>query len=399
MKVVALERFGDPSRRCDPALLGLATGDVATLDLPDPLREPGTFLRGIAGAIRDWVAVPGSMRERIALVRASMGTRGARTGALLRAPGLLRRVRANGIEAIACYSAKDFALAAFLADETGAPCREMLARGTQYFGEFAFELLTVVPYAYWLHRQGRLEFTVSTPDTRCLYWFSPHHEERPVARRYVPITEYPTGVPGRLRYDRTAFPESLDTSRWTPPPYRDVYRDERFRFDRPTCVVCNKATDEHYRWHRSMANHLPTDLLLELVGRLRTRYQVVYNRPREADIVNDHQAIRELGDIEAVKGAFPDVLTIQELHARHPELGYNELQLRLYSGCERFLSVLGGSSYLASWFGGVNVVYAKRGWEVACGAYDRWFDRFSGARVVATSTPEALRRAVEREML
>ena len=399
MRVAAIERFADASRRCDPGLLGLAPDDVATFDLPDPLREPGTFLRGIPGAIRDWVAVPGSRRERIALARASLGTRGARAGALLRAPGLLGRVRANDIDAIACYSVKDFALATHLAHASGSPCREVLARGTRYFGEFAFELLAVVPYAYWLHRQGRLAFTVSTRDTRCLYWFSPHHEERPVARRYVPVTEYPTGVPGRLRYDRTAFPESLDTSRWVPPPYRDVYRDDRFRFDRPTCVVCNKATDEHYRWHHSMANHLPVDLLLALVGRLRTRYQVVYNRPREADIVNDHQAIRELGDIEAVKAAYPDVLTIQELHARFPDLGYNELQLRLYSGCERFVSVLGGSSYLASWFGGVNVVYAKRGWEVACGAYNRWFDRFSGARVIATSTPEELRRTVERELL
>ena len=49
--------------------------------------------------------------------------------------------------------------------------------------------------------------------------------------------------------------------------------------------------------------------------------------------------------------------------------------------------------------GGVNVVYAKRGWEVACGAYERWFDRFSGARVIAASTPEELLDAVGREML
>ena len=399
MKVVAIERFADPSRRCDPELLGLAPDDVATFVLPDPVRDPVTFLRGIPGAIRDWIVAPGSMHERMALACVSVRTRGARLGALLHAPGLLGRLRAHEIDAIACYSSKEFALATYLAQQCGSPCREVLAHGTQYFGEFAFELLAVVPYAYWLHRQGRLEYTVSTPDTRCLYWFSPRHEERPVARRYVPITEYPIGVAGSLRYDRTAFPEALDTSRWVPPPYRDVYRDERFHFDRPTCVVCNKATDEQFRWHRGMTNHLPTDLVLELIGKLRTRCQVVYNRPRAADIVNDHQAIRELGDIEAVKAAYPDVLTIQDLGARHPDLGYNELQLRLYSGCERFVSVLGGSSYLASWFGGVNVVYAKRGWEVACGAYDGWFDRFSGARVVATSTPDELRRAVERELL
>ena len=348
-----------------------------------------------------WTGLPCQLRRGSAgrLLRACLDTGGARWGALLRAPRLLRHVRAGEVDAIACFSAKDFALAHLLAGETGSPCRETLAQGTQYFGEFAFELLAVLPYAYWLASEGRLESTVSVPDTRCLYWFSPHHEERSAARRYVPITEYPLGVRGTLRYDRKAFPAALDTRRWLPPPYRSVYRDDRFRWTKPTCVVGNKTTDEHYLWHHAPTNFLPNDLLLTLIGKLRTRYQVVYNRPRAVDVVNDHQMIRETGDIEAVARAYPDVLTIQALHAMHPDLGYNELQLRLYAGCERFVSVLGGGAYLASYFGGTNVVYAKRGWEVACGAYERWFDRFSGARVVAAASPEELLRAVERELL
>lgn len=395
MSALAVERFADPSRRCDPARGGDRAIEV--VDLPDPRREPGRWLRALPAALTDWVAVPASMRERAGLARAALATGGARAGALVGAPSLLRRARAGDVEAIACFSAKDFGLARFVADAAGVSLDEELARGTRYFGEFAFELFAVIPYAYWLHRQGRLEFTVSTPDTRCLYWFSPNHVERPVARRYVPITEYPVGVPGRWRYDASSFPEWPATDRWAPPLYRDVYRDERFRFDKPTCVVCNKATPEHYRWHRALTNHLPTEVLLELIDELRPRYQVVYNRPRAADIVNDHQAIRETGDLEAIARAFPDVLTIQSLKARHPGLSTNELQLRLYAGCERFVSVLGGSSYLASWFGGVNVVYAKRGWEVDCGAYDRWFDRFSGARVVAVATLDALCDTVARE--
>jgi hypothetical protein len=397
--LLVLERFADPSRRCDAARGDFVSGDVERIDLPNLRRAPLGFVRALPGALYDWVTLPVSLRERASLALAAACTGGARLGALVLAARLLRRAQAGDVSAIACYSAKDFPLAQLLARATGSPCCELLAHGTRYFGEFAFELLAVIPYAYWLHQQGRLQFTESTPDTRCLYWFSPEHRELRRNRSYVPITEYPVGVPGWLRYDRNAFPEFLDRSRWLPPPYRDVYRDNRFRFARPMCVVCNKATSEYYKWHRSMTNHLPSDLLLDLVGRLRTRYQVVYNRPRAADMVNDHQAVRELGDIEAVKQAYPDICTIQELHARHPELGYNELQLRLYANCDRFVSVLGGSSYLASWFGGVNVIFAKRGWEVACGAYQRWFHRFSGARVVATTSHEELRAAVERELL
>lgn len=184
-----------------------------------------------------------------------------------------------------------------------------------------------------------------------------------------------------------------------PPPYKTVYHDGRFRWPREPCIVCNKFSDEQYLWYRGPANFIDTETLLAIIARLRTRYQVIYVRPRAADIVNDHQTIHEIGDIEAVARTYPEVRTVQQLHAEHPELGFNELQLRLFAGCDRFVSVLGGSSYLASYFGGTNVVFARRGWEVACGAYERWFDRFSAARVVRASSPRELLQTVERELL
>ncbi len=118
-----------------------------------------------------------------------------------------------------------------------------------------------------------------------------------------------------------------------------------------------------------------------------------------SSMTTSHRAcpINEIGDIEAVKRAFPDTVTIQELHAKYASLSFNELQLRLYSGCQRFVSVLGGGAYLASYFGGTNIILARQGWEVDCGAYDRWFDRFSGARVIAVGSGRELIEAVERE--
>ena len=391
MKVAALERFSDPSRRCDPCHVAW--------DLPQFRKSPVECLRLVPRALAGWLAMDGDLGNRRRLFRACLRTRGARLGALLRAPELLGRVRRGEVDALAAYSTKDFGLAQFLASGLDGGCREVIAHGTQYFGEFAFELLAVIPYAYWLHTRGLLERTVSTPDTRPLYYFSPEHEERPIPRRYVPITEYPAGRSGWVRYDPKAFPRELDTRRWLPPPYRAVYAGSRFGWDREPCIVCNKYSDEQYRWYRGPANFIDNGTLLALIGRLRTRYQVVYVRPRPVDIVNDHQAIGNPGDIEAVERAFPNVRTIQQLHAEHPDLSYNELQLRVFAGCERFVSVLGGSSYLASCFGGTNIVLAKRGWEVACGAYERWFDRFSGARVLRVRSGPELLRTAEREFL
>jgi hypothetical protein len=399
LKIAALERFRDPSRRYAAGRIREPGDEVVVWDIAGLHNQPPVLLRELPGALGNWLGLEAPSRTRRRLLRACLGTRGARLGALVYAPELWRRVRDREVDRIACFSAKDFNLARLLAKETGVRPDELIARGTQYFGEFAFELLAVVPYAYWLHRNGRLDFTISTQDTRALYYFSQNHEERHVPRRYVPITEYPSGEGGKWRYDQHAFSSSLDDTRWLPPPYREAYADDRLRFAKETCIVCNKASDESYLHHGFSVNAMSPELAVEVVGRLRDRYQVVYVRPRGSDIVNDHQEIRELGDIEAVERAYPDVLTIQSLHGEHPGLTFNELQLRLFAGCERFVSVLGGGSYLASYFGGTNVIYARRGWELRCGAYERWFDRFSGARVVTASTPRDLLAAAERELL
>ena len=89
----------------------------------------------------------------------------------------------------------------------------------------------------------------------------------------------------------------------------------------------------------------------------------MYLRPKPEDIVGDHQAIRDLDEFEVIRARFPEVL-IQQLHTAHPQLSFNELQMRLFANCKNFVSVLGGSAFLASYFGGTNIVYAREGWEV-----------------------------------
>ena len=399
MRIAVIERFAEPSRRCQPGLVTGANDEVVVWDLDRESTERTPTRGDVARALPAWAFLRVSPTRVCKYLRACHEMRGWRRMALIRVPAWIRQARAHEIDAVACFSTDGFPLAELLAQETGAPCRELLATGTQYFGEFAFELLAVVPYAYWLFEQGRLEFTVSTADTRALYYFSPHHIEQATKRRYVPITEYPVGEKGASQFDRFAFPEFLDTTKWRPPPYRHIYADDRFQSVKPLLVISNKTSDERYLGSGFAVNYIPTDVLLDIIGRLSKKYTVVYNRPRESDIVGDHSELRELGDIEAVKQAFPDVTTIQELHAQCPDLTFNELQLRLFANCERFVSVLGGGSYLASYFGGTNIVYAQEGWEIDSKAYEGWFNRFSGARVIAARTSVELVNSVDREFV
>ena len=394
-----LERFWKPSRRCDLAKIAKPGDEVTIWNLGSVYRGRWAVLRAATGGLGQWLTCRALAGRRWTFLRACLETWGARVAAWAQGPELCRQIRAGEIDRVACFAQKGFGLARFLAAELGTPCDEQLARGTQYFGEFSFELFAVVPYAYWLHENGRLEFTVSTADTRCLYYFSRSHEERPHPRSLVPATEYPVWPLERQQWRRLGIPSTLDTRQWLPPPYREIYRGDIFRWPKEPCIVCNKTSDELFLKQGWVVNSMDTDLLLEVIGKLRSRYQVVYNRPRSSDIVNDKQVVLESGDIEAVREAYPDVLTIQELHARHSDLSFNELQLRLFASCERFVSVQGGSAYLASYFGGRNVVYARRGPEVSCGAYSNWFHRLSGARVVAAGTPRDLVQTIEQELL
>ena len=391
--LAVIERFAEPSRRCEPSFFGPGTTlRVTEARLDEPRARP-SVLRVLASLPR-WIVGPVPWGHRLGLLRACLRTPFASRAAFLWVPEVCRDVRAGRAHGVACYATKGLPVVPRLARALDVPCHELLSDTTQYLGEFAFELQAVVPYAYYLHRQGRLRRTISTRDTRCLYWFSPHHEERAEPRRYVPTTEYPTQPVGRETFDLRCFPRALDTSRWAPPPYAEHFADERFRFEKPTCVICNKTSVEDYLTDPGQRNAIPNDLLLELVGLLTPHFQVVYDRPRAGDIVNDHQEVGEPGDLELLARRHPEVLLIQDLHARYPDLTFNELQLRVMAGCRHFVSVVGGSSYLASWFGGTNVVYARGGWEVDADAYRGWFDRFSGAHVIPVETPEALRATV-----
>lgn len=419
MRIAVIERFSTPSRNCDPNVLTAAGHAVHCICLRrgHAAAEVGTYRDKLRRAWREAIRVPRlvrdclrslagilsdrqlSRRDKSGLIASALATRGAPFSALAGAHSTVRLLRSARFDRIDCFAARGFALVPFLSRLLGIPWREHLEDSTRYFGEFAFELMAVVPYAYWLHRQGRLQRTAGCADTRCLYYFSPAHQECAVRRSYVPVTEYPSARRSRLFFDVWGFPEQLDTARWEPPPYRAIYHTPALRWSKELCIVCNKYTPEpSVRFHRAI-NYLPVPVILELLALLTLRYQVVYVRPREEDIVGDHQAIRDLGDLEAIRDRFPEVLTIQQLHAGYPEFSFNELQLRAFASCERFISVLGGSSFLASYFGGTNIVYAREGWEVSCDAYGRWFQLFSGAKVLRAATYRQLRELVRREFL
>ncbi|MEJ2250833.1 MAG: hypothetical protein P8Y97_14420 [Candidatus Lokiarchaeota archaeon] len=233
----------------------------------------------------------------------------------------------------------------------------LYSRNVQYFGEFGYELLAVIPYAYWLKQRDILNSTLSVEDTKCLYYFSKSHFETKIKRRTMGISDFPL---------TSIHTSNLDTYQWYPPPYKKVYKNKIFRWNKPICIICNKYTSE---W-----------------GGV------------SKDIPDDDQIHLSFDDFTIIKNHFSNIITIQDLVKKHNNLTFNELQLKLYSNCNNFISVQGGSSVLASYFGGKNIIFAKKGGEVNNNSYS-WFHKLSGAKIFHENDNFKLIETIKNEFL
>lgn len=256
-----------------------------------------------------------------------------------------------------------------------------------YFGEFGFELINVIPYAYWLHLHRRLKETKSTTDTKCLYYFSTNHIEINIKRSFIPPAYFPLSAISLT---------TLDTSKWVPPEYKKQYKNNRFIWNKPSCVICNKFNIE---WDRPPMNFISPEVLKVIFSLLKNKYQIIYNRPLNKDIVEDHSPELPFDDFKLIREEFPEVITMQDIAKDNPDLTFNTLQLMVFANSDHFVSVQGGSAGLASYFSGKNIIYAAWGPELKAGSYTNWYDKLSGAKIFHADNYKTLVYKVKEEFL
>ncbi len=256
----------------------------------------------------------------------------------------------------------------------------------EYDGEFGFEMQAVLPYAYYLYKNNRLGKTAGAKDSKCLYYFSQNHEEKYAVRRYVP----PNDPVVKNNPNQTEHCFKLNTSEWTPPPYKQKYSNTRFLWEKEPLIISNKFNIE---WNLRAFNYINLPTLEKIIQLLQKKYTLIYSRPKEKDCVNDHNEILEYGDFKLLE-KFPNVLTMQELHKNNQDLSYNTLQLMVHSNCNKFISVQGGNSVLASYFGGTNIIYAIKGQELSSGDYC-WYSLYSKARICPCMSYKSLLKSTD----
>lgn len=259
--------------------------------------------------------------------------------------------------------------------------------------EFGYELIATLPYAYWLHTNNQLDGTISAFDTKPLYFFSKNHIENAINRSWY-NTPKASEIP-----NINIHKANLDLDKWIAPPLKEYYKDKSITFDKQTVIICNRYNIE---WNVMPINYFDLDTLRKMFDMLRNKYQIIYIHFQGLDEYQDNAILQPLGDFELIENEYKnDVITLQNLKNKYKNISYNELQLRLFAGCQRFITMNGGHGILASYFGGTNIIYSKKGNTQArelgdnVNSFNRWYYLFGQSNIQVVNDYEILLNKIQ----
>ena len=245
--------------------------------------------------------------------------------------------------------------------------------------EFGLELVLGIPHAYWLHKQGKLEGVRTVKGMKPFYYFYDNVQEvydhRTIDNSAAGLDELPNNWIHHCPRIKSSN-GVLDYSKWVVPPYKEIYTTSEFNFDKQVIVVSNRYNIEH---GNPPIGYFDIPVLYEIFNYLtENNYIVVYKRPKNiefpldqneasaimngySDIVADVEGVGLITDYD-LTGHYEDVILlddiIKEYGGNNCDVNtYNEIQLKLFSNVEGFLTMGGGSSLLCSHFGKPNISY------------------------------------------
>ena len=265
--------------------------------------------------------------------------------------------------------------------------------------EFASELVCVIPYAYWLHKRGELEKVITSKGMKPFYYFCDDVEERFEIRTFDINTNGLKDVPnvwihhnsyavvGKDHSELSIEGQSevngvLDYSQWTPPPYADYYQIDEFNHLKPYIVVNSNYNVEYGNDITKSMRYIDIKTLHEIFNYLTDKgYNVIYKRPNNTEFTLDQNEMITLSGrymlTANVQGTgvisdydlcnyYDKVINLNLLKEDYT-YSYNELQMKLFSGADGFISTNGGGGFLCSYFRKPIIFYVPHGKELRPG--------------------------------
>ena len=249
--------------------------------------------------------------------------------------------------------------------------------------EFGNELVLGVTYAYWLHKQNKLEKVITSKGMKPFYYFCDNVEERYTSRTVNSEASGVMNLPnpwihGDSRMGTThTKPGQLNYDKWLVPDYKKHYSEKEPILTKPTIFIAHKYNIEH--GHEPLG-FFDIKCLYDMFEYLTDvgGYEVIYKRPKntegftldenEVNTLNHNLSLR--ADVEGV-GMIDDYQLVEYFDGVHliedliSDMGYdvtspqeyNIAQLKILSNIHASITSGGGNSILSSHFGKKHIIY------------------------------------------
>ena len=263
--------------------------------------------------------------------------------------------------------------------------------------EFASELVCIIPYAHWLHKEGKLEKIITSTGMESFYYFCDDVEEqykfRTLDNLNSGLNEVPNNwvhhnaeaVTGKDYSELTEEEQNnmngvLDYRKWSPPPYKDYYQTDEFNHLKPYIVVNNNYNIEYGKPISESLRFFDIKTLYDIFNYLtNSGYIVIYKRPNNTEFALDNNEIetlnRNISLTAKVEGQgvitdyelceyYNDVINMNKMKEEYSQYTYNDFQLKLFSSADGFVTTNGGGGILCSYFKKPVVMYVPHGKEL-----------------------------------
>jgi hypothetical protein len=290
------------------------------------------------------------------------------------------------------------------------------------FPEFGYEMACSMPYAYWLHKQNKLEKVITCKDMAPFYYFCNNVEESHTKRSVNNQINGVQNLPNKWIHhnaeaifgkDYSKLTEEqkieangvLDYSQWISPPLKEFYKKQskdEYKLDKDTIVISNKISMDHGQEPHAYFD-IPT--LYEIFNYLTEKgYAIIYKRPKMSEFTIDEnemltksnqytisanvEGIGVIDDHNLTK-YYDDVYILDDLISN--EESYNVGQLRWFSNVDKFITISGGNSIFCSYFGGTQITYVTTSKELRHGYYngESYTKKLGNAKIYPILDPES----------
>jgi len=245
--------------------------------------------------------------------------------------------------------------------------------------EFASEIVLCVPYAYYLHKNNLLESVVTSKGMKPFYYFCDNVIESFTTRSLDNLVTL-KDIPNKWIHTNGYRNGVIDYNEWIVPPYKEYYKNNLFDNLKPYIVVNNIYNVEPGPYGYKPYRYFDIKNLYDIFVSLTEKgYNVIYKRPLNNEFIVDQSEqvtltnnlkitanVENLGvitDFELVKYFNGKVYNLNDIQKEY-NLEYNELQLKLFSEANGFVTVNGGGGILCAYFDKPVVKYVNKGKEL-----------------------------------